>query len=66
MYLATDCVYNEDARQLDEAETSQGAELRFVSAVELFAIARAGDLCVTGQFALLFDYLDNLRQEELS
>lgn len=66
VYLATDCVYNEDAIHLDEAESNQGAELRFVSAAELFAIARAGDLCVTGPFALLFDYLDNLRQEELS
>ena len=66
VYLATDCVYNGDAIHLDEAESSQGAELRFVSATKLFAIARAGDLCVTGPFALLFDYLDNLRQEELS
>lgn len=65
VYLATDCVYSEDARQLDETESSQGAELRFVSATELFDIVQAGRLCVTGPFALLFTYLNSLRQEEL-
>lgn len=64
VFLATDCTYDPQVKQLDQTERDQGTQTRLVSIDELFTIAKNGELCLAGPFALAFEYLNNRRQEE--
>lgn len=64
VFLAMDCTFDPATKQLDQTEHDQGMETRLVTIDELFIIAKKGELCLAGPFALAFEQLSNLREEK--